>query len=712
MSAFGVPGCCFFFAQGGTISSRFTHIASFARNCLSFLVTNTCFLWARTSASHCDKSTGRPSNARPGCSQLPDGPSRRLYRAHVSDLLACALGEGLSARVARKTAADGYGGGGGGDNDAGYGEDGGDRNDDRRLQVATLLVGDNCFFSSAWRRLLEPLSSHPPREIDLSFASVLPGTYSSQSTLFSGLAAEPTAAENGAGLASAAAARAGAGSEVRVDGADAAKGISEMLPGSPSDSQFASQPPPLQPTAPTPLPLYELIAAAVLPADAPGLKSLNLTGSTGFLPLSHCRHRCTISGGGGLEGEAGGVMNSAAGRSRQAMEAFLLLLRDGLMSPLCKTTHLLLSGLRSPLYPTEVASAGSACGDCNDEGGGASGSGGGRLFCVLGPQDVESLCEAASACSSLQYLDLSGCDMSGANGAAAAAAAVTCLIRNNDDDDYDGGWRGLSIEEGKKRRAEEIGEGEEGAASGRALRDGGSGGDNALSAVASAFGLRGLSLRACGLGTTGLRAVANTLIASFSCDGGRVGVNENDCHAEAPSAVKATAAREAVILRGRGVAAVEGGECRPSRQWKRPRPRLPRLLDLSDNRLSTPSVGGGWRGRVERVEGSGPVAGSVAAAVAVATDGQEEEAAGLRELAASLSVLEQQGLALVIVGGDQGRQSERCSWCRFSVGFSFSSCDLIEWILVLMLCHDLHDAAPTLCAETITPYVFGGDVRN
>ena len=138
---------------------------------------------------------------------------------------------------------------------------------------------------------------------------------------------------------------------------------------------------------------------------------------------------------------------ASAVHSHQSMEAFLLLLRDGLMSPLCNTTHLQLSGLRSPMHPADFAPAGSACAGVDGSGGGgvgggctdsSGGSAGGRFFRVLGPRDVESLCEAASACASLQYLDLAGCDLSGADGAAAAAAAVTCLIRNNDDDDeYD-----------------------------------------------------------------------------------------------------------------------------------------------------------------------------------------------------------------------------------------------------------------------------------
>ncbi|CAN0499955.1 unnamed protein product [Ectocarpus sp. 12 AP-2014] len=146
------------------------------------------------------------------------------------------------------------------------------------------------------------------------------------------------------------------------------------------------------------------------------------------------------------------------------MEAFLLLLRDALMSPLCETTHLLLSGVRGPPPPPPARNNA----DCNSAApGGTPPSPPPATF--FGPRDAKSLCEAASTCASLRCLDLAGCDLSGPVGAAAAAAAVSCLIRNDDEDEV-----GLGMAGG---------------------------------------GLRRLSLRACGLGAAGLAAVVRALVA-------------------------------------------------------------------------------------------------------------------------------------------------------------------------------------------------------
>ncbi|CAN0485506.1 unnamed protein product, partial [Ectocarpus sp. 8 AP-2014] len=110
-----------------------------------------------------------------GCSQIPDGPARRLYSPQVSDLLASALSAGLEARVVAGKLAAATSAGRVAD---GSGGDGGNverSESDGRAQVSTLRMGNNRFSRESWVDVLEVLSSTPPRELDLSFASVLPG---------------------------------------------------------------------------------------------------------------------------------------------------------------------------------------------------------------------------------------------------------------------------------------------------------------------------------------------------------------------------------------------------------------------------------------------------------------------------------------------------------------------------------------------------------
>lgn len=369
-----------------------------------------------------------PLAAIPGCSQIPDGPARRLYSPQVSDLLASALSAGLEARVgAGKLAAangagrvaDGSGGDGGNDERS---------ESDGRAQVSTLRMGNNRFSRESWGDVLEVLSSNPPRELDLSFASAV--------------AAERSGSADGVVTATAAAV---------------------ALPpvgGGNNDSPGAVTPPP-RPKPPTQT-LGELLAATVLPADAPGVETLNLTGSTSLLLLDDGRRQQRRAADGGLGVED--PSEPLACPSSWGMEAFLLLLRDALMSPLCETTHLLLSGVRGPPPPPPARNNA----DCNSAApGGAPPSP--PPAAVFGPRDAKSLCEAASACASLRCLDLAGCDLSGPVGAAAAAAAaVSCLMSNDDEDEVGFGMAG---------------------------------------------GLRRLSLRACGLGAAGLAAVVRALVA-------------------------------------------------------------------------------------------------------------------------------------------------------------------------------------------------------
>ncbi|CBN78457.1 hypothetical protein Esi_0121_0054 [Ectocarpus siliculosus] len=364
-----------------------------------------------------------------GCSQIPDGPVRRLYSPQVSDLLASALSAGLEARVvAGKLAAatgagrvaDGSGGDGGNDERS---------ESDGRAQVSTLRMGNNRFSRESWGDVLEVLSSNPPRELDLSFASVLPG-------------------------------RSAATADGVVTTATAAAVALPPVRGGNDDSPGAVTPPPRP--APPAQTLGELLAATVLPADAPGVETLNLTGSTGLLLLDDRRRqqRREVDGGGGVEDSSAPL----ACPSSSGMEAFLLLLRDTLMSPLCETTHLLLSGVRGPPPPPPARNNV----DCNSAApGGAPPSP--PPAAVFGPRDAKSLCEAASACASLRCLDLAGCDLSGPVGAAAAAAAVSCLISNHDEDEV-----GLGMAGGRLRR---------------------------------------LSLRACALGAAGLAVVVRALVA-------------------------------------------------------------------------------------------------------------------------------------------------------------------------------------------------------
>ncbi|CAM9680120.1 unnamed protein product, partial [Scytosiphon promiscuus] len=336
-----------------------------------------------------------------GCSQVPDGPAARLYSPQVSRLLASALSAGLEARISGKLAAGADGGDG-----AVFDERGtdGDRHGNRRgginvaggpdegwgrAQVAALRLGGNRFFRSSWRRLLEPLSSHAPCELDLSFATVLPRCST-------------------------------AAGDAVVSVSTAVGGAAEGAMASPPEACLESgdgPAPSLSQAAPAQS-LGELLAAAVLPADAPGLETLDLTGSTGLLLVEDGpSHR-------GSEDDASEVeepLPFSASPSSSSTEAFLLLLRDALASPLCRTTHLLLSGIRGSPARTGSTAAASSCWL--------------RPPSVFLPRRVESLCEAASTCASLCCLDLAGCDLSGPVGAAAAAAAVACLIRSEEEED-------------------------------------------------------------------------------------------------------------------------------------------------------------------------------------------------------------------------------------------------------------------------------------
>ncbi|CAM9894019.1 unnamed protein product [Ectocarpus fasciculatus] len=360
-----------------------------------------------------------------GCSQVPDGPARRFYSPRVSDLLASALSAGLEARVVAGKLAAANGAGRVADGSSGDGER---SESDGRAQVSTLRMGSNRFSRQSWGHVLEVVSSNPPRELDLSFASVLP---------------RPSATAGGV-----------------VATATAAAVALPPEGGGDDDSPGAVTPPP-RPRPPPAQTLGELLAATVLPADAPGVETLNLTGSTGLLMIDDRRRqqqqRRGLDGGGGVEDSSEPV----ACPSSSGMEAFLLLLRDALMSPLCETTHLLLSGVRGPPPPARNA-------DCNSAAPGGAPPPPPPPTAVFGPRDAKSLCEAASACASLRCLDLAGCDLSGPVGAAAAAAAVSCLTSK------DGG-------------EDEVGFG-------------------------MAGGLRRLSLRACGLGAAGLAAVVRALV--------------------------------------------------------------------------------------------------------------------------------------------------------------------------------------------------------
>lgn len=296
-----------------------------------------------------------------------------------------------------------------------------------RKQVATLRLGNNRFRLSSWTDLFRVLSSQPPRDLDASFASVWhhfpanvdQGEESKRST-----------------------------SSPVPKIANLREGVDETEISDEAARQL----------------LFELLAVTILPADAPGVETLDLTGSTGFLPLFdqvYCEERDEASGGDRVVAPPLWISTT---------EAFFVAVRDALMSPLCRTVRLSLSGARGP-SSSWVAGRTSIHVD-------------GRARRALSPEHVKVLCEATSACASLRCLDLSGSDLSGSLGATMAAAAVACLIRTNHND--------CNIDDTPEtaKAAVEAGDG------------------------AIGNGLSRLSLRACHLGIVGLSSVVGALAAA------------------------------------------------------------------------------------------------------------------------------------------------------------------------------------------------------
>lgn len=367
----------------------------------------------------------RPTTPRPppkGCSQLPDGPRSRLYSPKIADVLASALSAGLEDRMDSARMTSPYGG------------------CEDRKQVETLRLGNNRFRLSSWTDLFRVLSSQPPRDLDASFASIW---HHFPANVDQGDESErPTLSP----LLKNANLREGA------DGTENGDGAARQL-------------------------LFELLAMTILPADAPGVETLDLTGSTGFLPLfdrTYCEEREKASGG--------DICVTSLSWS-STTEAFFIAVRDALMSPLCRTVRLSLSGARGP---SSSWVAGSASFHVS-----------GRATRALSPEHVKVLCEATSACASLRCLDLSGSDLSGSLGATVAAAAVVCLIRSNHND--------YNFDEDTLETARAAVE----------ARDG-----------AIGNGLSRLSLRACRLGIVGLSSVVGALAAAAF-------VSEDDVRAKA-----------------------------------------------------------------------------------------------------------------------------------------------------------------------------------
>lgn len=422
--------------------------------------------------------------------------------------------------------------------------------------MSALRIGNNRFSSPSWRRILEHLASNPPREVDLSSGSVLLPRSSTAAVAFDAAESSTAGRQNRSSPAVAVAVAVAAESDVAP---------SAEPPGS------------LEGPAPPEQSLGELLAATVLPADAPGIEILNLTGSTGLLLQQHGE-----AGGGGASEDGGHRTHPSLCASTAA---FLMLLRDALVSPLCRATHLLLSGVRgSPLPPENTTAS-------EDDNVSASSPFGPRDQAprTFSPHDAKSLCEAASACASLRCLDLAGCDLSGPAGASAAAAAVSCLTRNNDDHGGYGCGYGIPV----------------------------------------AGGLDRLSLRACGLGASGLAAVMRALVA------------------------------------------LPGDHDGPGTRREGPRPRFPRLLDLSDNR---PLVAGGGAGGAPAVDGArrdqdrdrdAGVAG--AGQAAGLEDGSD---AAMSEVAASARALHVERLASVVVSSAPRRPPTRyIVFCALISGF-------------------------------------------
>lgn len=527
----------------------------------------------------------------------------------VSDLIASALGAGLEARVAEDTV---NGNGGGGGESGGRGSAG----VDGRKQVATIRLGGNRFLPLSWQRVLVPLSMHPPRELDLAWASVASRSFIDTT--------RPTSDEQDSIQSATTAALSMVASAELSHYAGATP---TTLPAVSAPAQFsvlAESPPML--SSPQ-QPLCELLAGTILPMDAPGIETLNLLGSTGLLPVdSNHTHADTVGGGPGAggtgrggteEGERTGTRRNREGDSERLFSsAFLVLLRDGLMSPLCRTTSLLLSGVRGPASSSAPRNVNQNDNDSNEGGwlsnmatGKPSGDGGVgryRTNAVLGPGDIRSLCYAASACASLRCLDLAGCDLSGALGAGAVTAAVTCLLAHDDDDGHVGDHSSLPYDSESTPR-------------------GGRGKGETDASTGTVVGLSRLSLRACHLGAAGLSAALGALVSVVLWGDGahnsHVHHNDNTYH-----------------LR------------------KERLRRFPLLLDLSDNRpaasssqrrdsVSTPAAGAEGRGRREEW-----VSGVV-----------EGEDSALVQITESLRELERSGSASVMPFCDSRLSSGRCA---------------------------------------------------
>lgn len=500
----------------------------------------------------------------------------------VSDLIASALGAGLEARITADTVND--------RRSVGDGESvsRGSADVDGRKQVATIRLGGNRFLPLSWRRVLVPLSVCPPRKLDLAWASVVSCSFT--------VPTEPTSDDQDSRQTATTAALA---MVAAPEEQNYARDTSTNLPAVSAPAQFSVSLASSSLLSSSPRqPLCELLAATILPVDAPGLEVLNLLGSTGLWPVdSNHRHADTTVGEGPGEGRIGRGASEETERiaTRRkgdgdselvSSSAFLLLLLDGLMSPLCRTTSLLLSGVRRDTTPSSAPSNTHQDNDTNTEvcrpstvamgkPFGHAGSGLCRANTVLGPGDVKSLCYAASTCASLRFLDLAGCDLSGLLGASAVAAAVTCLVTHNvDDDDHFGDHSSVSYDDDSTSR--------------RGRAEGERHASTAAVAAPAGVGLSRLSLRACNMGTAGLSAALGALVS--------------------------------VILWGDGTQSsrVKGSDNNYYRTKERLR-RLPLLLDLSDNRPAASSSqrrddanksAAGAEGRGSREERASDVAAS------------------------------------------------------------------------------------------------------
>lgn len=447
---------------------------------------------------------------RQGCSQLPEGPSSRLYSATLSDLLASALAVGMEGRLVNASSADNGDGGGGGLVGVGPGTLG-----DQRAQVSTLRLGGNRFGLDSWACLLRGLATRPPRVLDLSWSSISAATSPERVPT---AAAAPTFPPPST-----------LGNLSPVAGFPASQGYLGHT-GTEAEEDVS---------------LCELIAATVLPADAPGVEVLNLTGSE--VLQVHPRTE-PVPDGRGTDSRAESSFSPDGGRGSSdilgdsfgeptAVSAVASLFRDALMSPLCRTTHLVFPAGRTvttgePRGEGRLPRGAGSPGTTPERTGQSSFAGSYAATTVarrpssepLGPRDVRGFCEAASACSSLRVLDLTGSDLSGAVGASAAAASVACLLRPEAYGIPDSGAHG-GFDQG-----------------GSALVGGGE-----MSSAAPA--LTRLSLRGCRLGARGLSAVLGAIA-------GVIG-ERDDGYA-------------------RGSADSRGDLNRP--------PRFPCVLDLSDNR--------------------------------------------------------------------------------------------------------------------------------